>query len=544
MTDDTDTRPALPPGWAWATVDDFADHCLGKMLDKGKKRPGKPLPYLRNINVRWGRFDLGELLEMPFEAGELDRYGIEDGDILVCEGGEPGRCAVWRAGPTEIKLQKALHRLRCFDSILPEYIAYQIQYLAAGPALEQFFTGTTIKHLPGVALKKVPYRIAPIEEQRRIVARIEELFGEIEAGEQELEKANEGLSALRSAMLNAAVTGQLTRAWREANPPDETGEDLLRKCLSERRKAWERNELAKLKAKGEVPKENAWKARYVEPIAPDTTKLPALPTGWVWATLDQCTVFKGNGISIPPRNDPPGIPILRISAVRPLFVDSDDYRYLANTEATGAEKFHAHPGDLLFTRYNGSPSFVGVCGILRSKRAIIYPDKIMRAQPIVRKSRVSDCIELFINCGHSRSFVKSRISTSAGQHGISGSSLRMTPIPLPPYSEIEVIINSLSTLFEQLSEGESYIETQSKAATRLRQSILAAAFSGKLVPQDPNDEPAEALLARLRAAKAGAPAPKRRGRPPAKAATADAVTRPAGRPRGRPRKTPAKETPA
>src|SRR5690606_14018520 len=114
-----------------------------------------------------------------------------------------------------------------------------------------------------------------------------ELFGEIEAGEQELEKAREGLADFRRAVLKAAVTGELTREWREKNPPNETGADFLARILAERRAAWERAELARLKAKGKAPKGDSWKSRYVEPTPPDTSGLRDLPNGWVWASVDQ-----------------------------------------------------------------------------------------------------------------------------------------------------------------------------------------------------------------------------------------------------------------
>ncbi len=96
------------------------------MLDKEKNK-GEFKPYLRNINVRWGNFDLSDLLQMRFEENEAERYGLRDGDLVICEGGEPGRCAIWRNGAKDMRIQKALHRVRLPDSLIKaEYLFYCI----------------------------------------------------------------------------------------------------------------------------------------------------------------------------------------------------------------------------------------------------------------------------------------------------------------------------------------------------------------------------------------------------------------------------------
>jgi type I restriction enzyme S subunit len=100
---------------------------LGKMLDKAKRIAGKHLPYLRNANVRWGSFDLDDLLTMPFVDKELERFALENGDLLICEGGEPGRCAIWAGGKTNIKFQKALLRVRPHEAVDTRWILYTLR---------------------------------------------------------------------------------------------------------------------------------------------------------------------------------------------------------------------------------------------------------------------------------------------------------------------------------------------------------------------------------------------------------------------------------
>ncbi|MEO0686875.1 MAG: restriction endonuclease subunit S, partial [Cyanobacteria bacterium J06649_11] len=133
----------LPDAWEWARTDEIADVDLGKMLDRGKEQRGKFLPYLRNINVRWGYFDLSDLLEMDFIEDEIERFSLKKDDILVCEGGEPGRAAVWELNDTDIKYQKTLHRVRPFSKTPSFWFVYHLKLDASTGILEKYFSGST-----------------------------------------------------------------------------------------------------------------------------------------------------------------------------------------------------------------------------------------------------------------------------------------------------------------------------------------------------------------------------------------------------------------
>ena len=153
--------------WDKAILGDVTDSCLGKMLDQEKNR-GEYQPYLANVDVRWGSFNLENLSEMRFEEDEQDRYGLKYGDLVICEGGEPGRCAIWKDQIPNMKIQKALHRVRVHDCLDYRYLYYWFLLSGKTGVLEQYFTGATIKHMPSQKLKSVVIDKPPIEIQKRI----------------------------------------------------------------------------------------------------------------------------------------------------------------------------------------------------------------------------------------------------------------------------------------------------------------------------------------------------------------------------------------
>jgi type I restriction enzyme S subunit len=187
---------------------DVADLCLGKMLDR-QKNVGTPHPYLRNINVRWGAFETEDLHQMPFKDSEHERYGLIKGDLVMCEGGEPGRCAVWDGSIPDMKIQKALHRIRCSAQANPHFVVFNFLSACWLGTIDKYYTGTTIKHLTGKMLARFEMVLPPIKEQRRLVARIQEAFGRTEEMESTLDAQLEQSTRLRQAVLKRAFEGRL-----------------------------------------------------------------------------------------------------------------------------------------------------------------------------------------------------------------------------------------------------------------------------------------------------------------------------------------------
>ena len=217
----------LPEGWVWVRLSSIADMALGKMLDVAKNK-GSLRPYLRNVNVRWGTFELSDVLDMRFEDDELERYSIRHGDLVICEGGEPGRCAVWQSEEV-VFYQKALHRVRAIE-VLPEYLYYVIRHFITSTQYERYYTGTTIKHLTGQSLQVLPIPLPPMSEQQLIVKHLQHIIGEIDKVETEKSEALSLVSLAKSKILNLAISGQLV----PQDPADEPASVLLERIRAEK----------------------------------------------------------------------------------------------------------------------------------------------------------------------------------------------------------------------------------------------------------------------------------------------------------------------
>ena len=194
----------LPESWAWVNVGTVAHARLGKMLDKAKNK-GTPRKYLRNINVRWFDFDLSDLLEMRFEDSELPEFALRRGDVLICEGGEPGRAAVWDGRRTNIYFQKAIHRVRFLDFVDSEFFVKALRANADDGRLAEYFTGTGIKHFTGKGLAAYLFPLPPLAEQRRIVAKVDELMAVCDQLEESLTTGDNTRRHLLDALLHEAL---------------------------------------------------------------------------------------------------------------------------------------------------------------------------------------------------------------------------------------------------------------------------------------------------------------------------------------------------
>jgi type I restriction enzyme S subunit len=334
-------------------------------------------------------------------------------------------------------------------------------------------------------------------EQRRIVEKIEELFSDLDAGVAALERAKANLKRYRAAVLKSAVDGSLTDEWRSSHPDFEPASKLLERILTERRRKWEADQLAKFKAAGKEPPKN-WRAKYVEPMPPDTANLPVLPDGWCWASVEQLVVRSEYGTSLKCDYSAHGVPVLRIPNIAASCIDLSDIKYAAQP-VNLSEGDELLPGDMLMCRTNGSIRLIGKAAVVTGRLTVAHSF----ASYLLRFRFAQSCIlpfwvHAYVSSIAGRKFIEGNAASSAGQHNISLSLVSRMPIPLPPTAEQNVLIDEINERLYQTDNADGGLAKSILRATRLRQSILKQAFEGQLVPQDPKDEPANVLLDRIR----------------------------------------------
>ncbi len=350
------------------------------------------------------------------------------------------------------------------------------------------------RRVPKAWLKDSTLPLAPLPEQRRIVAKIESLFAKMDAGVAALKRAEANLKRYRASVLKAAVEGRLTEQWRKENPPSETGEEFLARILAERRKRWEAEQLAKLAGKRRKPPKN-WKTKYKEPVRPDARHLPELPDGWCWATVDQVSYGVHYGSSTKTSSGQDGIPVLRMGNIQDGVLNLDRLKYLPPDHSEFPRLLLA-TGDLLFNRTN-SAELVGKTAVYRG-----HPDPCSFASYLLRVKmlgpNLSQIVANALNSLHGRAWVASVVSQQVGQANVNGTKLRAFPFPLPPETEQGEILCRSADAINSVTHSTGAINALSlRRAAVLRHAILKRAFEGGLVPQDPEDEPASVLLERI-----------------------------------------------
>jgi type I restriction enzyme S subunit len=452
---------------------EIADVKLGKMLDRQKHRTGKKMSYLRNVNVRWGRIETDDLEKMYFDEDEQDRFGLVAGDVLVCEGGEPGRAAVWNGSIPALKYQKALHRVRFRVPFDPRFLVYFLERLASAGGLERRFTGSTIKHFTREAFLQLPLPRTDLGEQRRLLSEIEKQFTRLDAGVAALRRAQANLKRYRAAILKAACEGRLVPTdislAGTRSVPDETGVDVVDRCLAQHRRRW------------------SGRSEYKPPGMPDVEDLPSLPPGWAWSTLAALAELKG-GITkdqkrthaVPARS----VPYLRVANVQRGYIDLTEVKDIEATEADIRE-LALRRGDILFNE-GGDRDKLG--------RGWVWNDELPECihQNHVFRARVFDTalqpkfISWYANTfGQKFFFDEGKHTTNLAS--ISMAKLKALPVPVPPPAEQHRIVAEVERRLSVVDELDAVVTANLQRAARLRQSILQRAFSGGLVPSKASD---------------------------------------------------------
>ena len=281
----------IPDSWEWVTLQTIATSSLGKTLDKAKNK-GDLKPYLCSINVYWDGIDLTTVKETRLEENELPKYLLRPGDLLICEGGDVGRSAVWES-TQEMYYQNALHRVRFYGGINPHYFQLLLECYKGNQILDAYSKGMTIKHLVQTALNTIVFPLPPLSEQTRIVDAVNRLLPYLHSydrAEQKLSALNTGFpEALKKSILQEAVQGKLV----SQDPSDEPAEALLGRIRADKQRLIKEGKIKRDKHESVIfRRDNShYEKRGSEDVCIDEEVPFEIPENWAWARLSSFGVF-------------------------------------------------------------------------------------------------------------------------------------------------------------------------------------------------------------------------------------------------------------
>ncbi|WP_261382837.1 restriction endonuclease subunit S [Vibrio cyclitrophicus] len=481
----------LPKGWITATVGDIAEYVNGFAFKPAhRSETGVPIIRIQNLTNSDKPFNYTKI-EVP------EIYEINNGDLLVSWSATLD-AFLWRGEKAWLNqhIFKVVPEPRLFNSGL----LYYWMKVAIGEMINtEHLHGSTMKHINRGPFLAHGTKIPPMNEQIRIYEKLEELFSELDAGVKELESAKLKLTQYRQSLLKSAVEGTLTQQWRETNSGSiqETGEQLLERILTERREHWERQKIAEFKAQNKKPPKN-WKEKYLEPVAPETEGLPELPEGWLWASLDMLgDIVSGvtKGAKRKVEFEKREVPYLRVANVQRGYLNLDEIKTILATESD-IEKYTLQPGDILFNE-GGDRDKLGRGWVWYGEvENCIHQNHVFRM-----RSFVPELVPEFIS-HHGNTFGKLWFQNAGKQTtnlaSINQGILKSFPVPLAPVIEQNKTIEILEAELTLLTKQEEYTLSALAASEAQKKNILKSAFSGQLVPQDPNDEPASVLLEQIK----------------------------------------------
>jgi type I restriction enzyme S subunit len=473
----------IPASWAWTTLGEIAEVVGGVTKDTKKQSdPALPeVPYLRVANVQRGYIDLREIATIRVPESTLAKLRLLPGDVLLNEGGDRdklGRGWVWEAQIAECIHQNHVFRARLLEgTINPKFLAFYIN----DPARRWFDQHATQSvNLASISLstiKQLPVPVAPLEEQHRIVATLEDHLSRLEAGRSLIKSLMTRSTRLREATLESAVRGTTCNQERDY-------EDAVTSAQ-----------------------------RIRTSVRFDHRELHPLPKGWTWVAAEEvCTTIACGGtpragLMHSQQGDVPFLKVYNLTqhgqidfTVRPTFIDRE-------THDGQLRRSKVFPGDVL-TNIVGPP--LGKTVVVSD----IYPEWNINQAIVTFRAGGElspDWLALVLQTPSVLRRLKSTARATAGQFNIALSTCRALPIPLPPAAEQEQITEAVRQVFYAVTGAEQGINFCQMREGRLRRGLLAEALVGRLVPHDPRDEPASVLVERISAQRASQP-PVKKGR--------------------------------
>lgn len=487
MKNRQDSLPHLPEGWIWTSVRE-----LSYLVTKGSTPTSYGFSYVpEGINfVKVENIENGGIMKQSIkefiteETHEfLKRSQLAENDVLFSIAGTIGRVGIVHNEDLPANTNQAIAIIRCpWQLVNPHYLKTFLGSPMTRSMIEKRPRGVGMNNVGLEDVKNIGITFAPLNEQRRIVSRVEDLFSVLDAGVESLRKAKAQLRRYRQAVLRYAFEGRLTEEWRKTHKDRiETAQRLLEQVEQERLKKSKKSK------------------RRKKTDSLDTSNLPQLPDGWLWTSFEGLAEDSPNAIKAGPfgstlKKEFYVAKGFKIYGQEQVIRDDPTYGdYYINKEHYERLKSCAvKPGDILI-------SLVGTIG-----KVLILPDEIEEGIINPRLVKLSLDKRLinpkYVKAYFTSSTVKGYFSLSS--HGgtmdiLNLSILKALPIGLPPLKEQEAITEELERTFSLSDELENVVDMSIRRAEKLRKSILKNAFEGGLVSQDPTDEPAEELLERI-----------------------------------------------
>ena len=347
----------IPESWEWVTLKQIAVTALGKTLDKSKNIGGYR-PYLCSINVYWTGIDLSTVKQARFEDSELSKYQLNKGDLLICEGGDVGRSAVWDRDE-EMYYQNALHRVRFYGNIEPRFFQLLMESYKGAKILDNYSKGMTIKHLVQNSLNSIYFPLPPLAEQRRIVEKIKQLTPYLKKyGSVETTLSNLNLAFpddLKKSILQYAVQGKLV----PQDPADEPASVLLEHIRAEKEQLIKAGKIKRDKHESVIfRRDNSYyeKVDGIERCIDD--ELPfEIPESWEWCRLGTILQKLTDGTHSTPKYTARGIPFISVKDISSGKISFERTKFISKTEhELLASRCDPHRDDILLTK-------VGTTGI-------------------------------------------------------------------------------------------------------------------------------------------------------------------------------------
>ena len=511
----TGASTEIPETWVQATIGDV---CTQPQYGYTTKASGSgDLLLLRTSDITSSRIAWETVPYCSTNPVDIEPYLLEAGDIVVSRAGSVG---VSRLITNPKKAVFASYLIRLKPLIDERYLSYFLESPGYWTAINSETLGIAVPNVNATKLKSIQVPVPPIQEQRRIVFKIDELFSELDKGIESLKTARRQLEVYRQAVLKHAFEGKLTARWREENKDKlETQEQLLARVKKERVTHYER-QLVEWKinvGRGEKNIRRSLasrpaKLKDVAGLSPEETEgLPLLPGGWSYSRLGLLIDEPKYGTSKKCDYNFEGTGVLRIpNVVRGLIDDADLKGACFEDDEKWA--FSLRSGDILMIRSNGSIAIVGKCALMSSaEQQYLYAGYLIRirSNPVVV---LPEYLAPLISSHLVRVQIEGFAKSTSGVNNINSGEIQSLIVPLCGVPEQQEVVAQLSSVICGMDATAAEIDEQLRTTDTLRQAILKKAFAGQLVTQDPSEEPASVLLEKIRMerAKAGKSGPTAR----------------------------------